>query len=235
MFGMHPRVLFNDGGAGHGVSLVQNHKMGEARVRVREWEYLRHYTVINLRWLCIWTKAITIWDEGLQLHPGSEWKLWKREADGHAVGKQTQMRRDEVTEVRGEDLKCSKHLASLPQCTRQAGFMCGFSYVTWRAIQHVLWLSTPWHNLSQEHVLTFAQASPHSLCFLLHWFNLLANLFFSLAHQQPIYSHPLPVHLSPTRGQVCPCVASSNRKCIMDVTFLSISTTKSHTALCFEW
>lgn len=60
MFGMHPGVLFNDGGAGRGVSLVQNHKMEEARVRVREWEYLRHYTVINLRWLCIWTKAITI-------------------------------------------------------------------------------------------------------------------------------------------------------------------------------
>lgn len=56
--------------------------------------------------------------------------------------------------------------------------------------------------------------------------------FSPLQHQHPIYSHPLPVHLPLTRGQVCPCVAFSNRKCIMDVTFLSISTTKSHTPLC---
>lgn len=46
MFGVHPGVLFNDGGAGRGVSLVQNHKIEE--VRVSEWERLQHYTVINL-------------------------------------------------------------------------------------------------------------------------------------------------------------------------------------------
>lgn len=32
MFGMHPGVLFNGSRIGHGVSLVQNHKMEEERV-----------------------------------------------------------------------------------------------------------------------------------------------------------------------------------------------------------
>lgn len=48
MFGMHPGVLFNGSRIGHGVSLVQNHKMEEAGAKVREWECSQHYTVINV-------------------------------------------------------------------------------------------------------------------------------------------------------------------------------------------
>lgn len=49
---MHPGVQFNDSRIGHGVSLVQNHKMHGGRARVSEWECSQHYTVINLRRLC---------------------------------------------------------------------------------------------------------------------------------------------------------------------------------------
>lgn len=80
---------------------------------------------------------------------------------------------------------------------------------------------------------------PH--CHSVLWFNLLGNFTLRpllpphhhlFPHRQTIYSHPSAVRLPLTRGQVCPCVTSSNRKCIMDVTFLSISTTKSHSPPC---
>lgn len=44
---------------------------------------------------------------------GQNEMLHERAADGSAARKQKQMRMDEVAEVSGEDLKCSKHLASL--------------------------------------------------------------------------------------------------------------------------
>lgn len=117
---------------------------------------------------------------------------------------------------------------------RQSWFMCRF-HMSREELHRVSHGSPkPWHNLSKEHVLPFTQVSPGSLCFLSHCYNTLGNLSFPSPPHQPIYSHPLPVHLSLTRGQVCPCVASSNRKCIMDVTFLSISTTKSRTPLCSQ-
>lgn len=45
---------------------------------------------------------------------------------GMRVRRQRQMRMDEVTGVRGEDLKCSKHLDFLPQCKRESRVMRGF-------------------------------------------------------------------------------------------------------------
>lgn len=57
---------------------------------------------------CIWSKDITISDEGLCLYPGSELKLQKKRKRG--------------------GLKCSKCWALLLQCARKAGlcvdFMC---------------------------------------------------------------------------------------------------------------
>lgn len=126
MFGVHPGVLCNDGGAGRGVSLVQNHKMEEARVRVSEWECLQHYTVINLWWLCIWTKVITIWDEGLHLYPGSEWKAAK--VGGRwACSEETEANEDgwsHRSEKRGFKMfKAFDFTATMHQESR---FMCGF-------------------------------------------------------------------------------------------------------------
>lgn len=223
MFWVHPGVLFNDCWAGHGVSLVQNHKMEEASVW--EWECLQHYTVINLWWLCIWTKVITIWDEGLHLYPGSGWKLRKREADGHTVRKQKQMRMDEVTEVRGEDLKCSKHSAPLPQCTGKAGLCVDF--MSHEEPGCMCYRSPNLDTIFLKNMFLLSLKRHPGLCvFSCIGLIYLATSFSLSTSKQPIYSHPPPVHLSLTRGQVCPCVASANRKCIMDVTFLSISTTK---------
>lgn len=52
---------------------------------------------------------------------GQNEMLHARAADGNAARKQKQMRMDEVAEVSGEDLKCSKHLASLRLGTGEAG------------------------------------------------------------------------------------------------------------------
>lgn len=74
----------------------------------------------------------------------------------------------------------------------------------------------PTHSISS---ISFdSYFTPLSKCYLL-----LGNLYSSAI----IYSHALPVHPTVTRGQVCPCVASSNRKYIMDVT--PLSPTKSNT------
>lgn len=163
-----------------------------------KWEHSRHYTVIHLRRLCTWTKVITIRDEGLHLYLGSECKAAKAGGRWACGTENRQMRMDGVTEVRGEDLKCSKHLASQLQCTRKAGlcadFICQMKGCTTVC---AIWLSEkPWHNLPEQQALSFAQVSP--LWFLL--FNLLGNTPPPTPllnhHQQPIYSHPLPVHLS---------------------------------------
>lgn len=53
----------------------------------------------------------------------------------------------------------------------------------------------------------------------------------STTHRPVILTPFLSFSLSLTCDQVWPCMASSNRKCIMDVTLLSISTTVSHTPL----
>lgn len=60
-FGMHPGVLFNDSRIGHGVSLVQNHKMEEERARGERVGVLAalHSNQFVMA-VCIWTKVITI-------------------------------------------------------------------------------------------------------------------------------------------------------------------------------
>lgn len=118
---------------------------------------------------------------------------------------------------------------------QESRFMCGF-HMSHEELYSMCRGSPNLDTISLKNIFSLSLKRHPGLCFLLHWFNLLGKPFFfyPLHHQQPIYSHPLPVHLSLTRGQVCPCVASSNRKCIMDVTFLSISTTKSHAPLCSE-
>lgn len=57
---------------------------------------------------CIWSKDITISDEGLCLYPGSELKLQKKKERKKGGGsfecsRQQGIRMDEVTDVRGED------------------------------------------------------------------------------------------------------------------------------------
>lgn len=110
---------------------------------------------------------------------------------------------------------------------QESGFMCGF-HMSHEELHSMSYDSPNLDTISREHALPFAQASTFFSCI---------NIFIWHPFFPPstsIYTHPLPVHLPLTCGQVCPCVASSNRKCIMDVTFLSISTTKSHTPLCSQ-
>lgn len=119
---------------------------------------------------------------------------------------------------------------------QESWFMCDFMCHMKSCTECPMALQTLTQSLSQEHVIPFAQTPLLFLCVFSFRIGVIysAAFFSPLHHQHPIYSHPLPVHLPLTRGQVCPCVASSNRKCIMDVTFLSISTTKSHTPLCSQ-
>lgn len=120
---------------------------------------------------------------------------------------------------------------------QESRFMCGF-HMSHEELYSMCRGSPNLDTISLKNMFSLSLKRHPGLCvFSCIGLIYLANLFFffyPLHHQQPIYSHPLPVHLSLTRGQVCPCVASSNRKCIMDVTFLSISTTKSHAPLCSE-
>lgn len=143
------------------------------------------------------------------------------------------MRMDEVAEVSGGDLKCSKHLASLRLRTGEAGIACRFymSHETRRGVRAPQ-LSKLRQDLAREHVLPFTQASPlFSSHFSLIYLE--TSLFPFSATRSPFILIPfLSVSLCVSPGQVCPCVASSNRKCILDVTFLSISMTKSCTSLC---
>lgn len=112
---------------------------------------------------------------------------------------------------------------------QESRFMCGF-HVSHDDVMHVLCFS-----LQTFLKNTLSPLFTHTYAPLLRPYPFYSATLFPLHHrQQPIYSYPLPVHLSLRHGQVCPCVASSNRKCIMDVTFLSISTTKSHTPLCSQ-
>lgn len=66
------------------------------------------------------------------------------------------MRMDEVAEVSGGDLKCSKHLASLRLHTGEAGLRVDFI----SHMKRVLQLSKLRQDLAQENVLPFTQASP---------------------------------------------------------------------------
>ena len=72
-FGLHPGVPFNDGRIGHGLSLMQNLKIGRSererqreREREREREGGREGVLAALHSnqfvmaVCIWTKVITI-------------------------------------------------------------------------------------------------------------------------------------------------------------------------------
>lgn len=120
---------------------------------------------------------------------------------------------------------------------QESWFMCGFHmsheglYVPWHCKPSL----TPSLSSFPEHICShFTTFLVFSLALVSYTLQPSFSFFFLLHHQHPIYSHPLPVHLPLTHGQVCPCVASFNRKCIMDVTFLSISTTKSHTPLCSQ-
>lgn len=148
---------------------------------------------------------------------------------------------DEVTGVRGEDLKCSKHLDILPQCKQESRVMRGFP-MSHEEPYSMCPGSPNLDTLFLENMLSLPLKHHPTLCgffFFLHsvlWFNLLGDYLFPpfLFTNRQFILILFPVHLPLTRGQVCPCVASSNRKCIMDVTFLSISTTKSHSPLCSE-
>lgn len=85
----------------------------------------------------------------------------------------------------------------------------------------------------EAHSLSFTNIP---IIYVLSCIGILYLAAFSPLHlHQPIYSHPLPVRLVLTHGQVCPCVASPNSKCIANVAFLSISTKKSRTGFCPEW
>lgn len=60
--------------------------------------------------VCIWTKVITIRDEGLHLYPGSELKLQKKGGKqmGEQERKQRRERMDGVTEMIGGDLNVQR-------------------------------------------------------------------------------------------------------------------------------
>ena len=119
---MQPEVLFLTT-AKLDIASITSWNIHRKTVCVCVFMSVRSNTGINLWWLHIWTKVITMWDEGFHLYPGSEWNA--AQADGNA-GKQKQMRIDEVAEVSGGDLKCSKHLASLWLCTGEAGLRVDF-------------------------------------------------------------------------------------------------------------
>lgn len=191
------------------------------------------------------------WDEGL--YPGVRVeKAGGNRSENERVRGGAQQRGERILNVQSV-------LVSRPQCCRKAGFMRGFSHVTWRFARHVaqalqtltrssLRTYSLFHSSVAQLSLSVWVFSSPSLSLSLPpdrhsalWFNLLGNFTlhssFPPNHhlfplRQTIYSHPSAVRLPLTRGQVCPCVASSNRKCIMDVTFLSISTTKSHSPPC---
>lgn len=121
------------------------------REREREWERecLQHYTVINLWWLCAYGPKLLPFEMRDSIFiQGQNESCERGRQMGSLQRKQRQMRMDEVTEVRGEDLNVQ---SIWPHCCSVSGklaYVCT-SYVAWRAAQHVLRLSKPWHNLSQ--------------------------------------------------------------------------------------
>ena len=146
------------------------------------------------------------------------------------------MRMDEVAEVRGKDFECSKHLASPLQCTRKAGLCADFTcHMKSRTVRSMA-LQTPDTISLKNMFFPSAQASPLAALPVSARIGIIyLATSFSLSTANTPFILILFLSISSlTRGQVCPCVASSNRKCIMDVTFLSISTTKSHTPLCSQ-
>lgn len=94
-------------GRGGSLCRITHKRRGRVRNRVKKGERVLTALQSNqfVMAVCIWTEIITIWDEGLHLYPGSEWKQWKRERQmGLQRRKHKQMRMDGVTKVRGEDL-----------------------------------------------------------------------------------------------------------------------------------
>lgn len=87
-------------------------------------EGLRQYTAINLRWLCAYGPKLLPFEVRDSIFSQGQSESRKtREADGHAA-EETEANGDGCghgSERRG--FKCSKHLVSLQQCTRKAGFM----------------------------------------------------------------------------------------------------------------
>lgn len=170
---MHPGVLFNDSHIRHGVGLVQNRNDGRGEgARVGALAALHSNQFVMA--VCIWTKVITIRDEGLHLYPGSGGKL--QSGGGRWAccrGNKKQMRMDGATEVRGGRFKCSKRLAPLVHWPGELVY-AWIPYVPCRAVQYVLWLSRTRSSFCSPFC-------PFRSRFLLHWYPLLGTPFSSLS------------------------------------------------------
>lgn len=199
MFGVHPGVLFNDSWAGRGVSascaITRWKRRGWKRVGVPAALHSNQFVMAvhmdqsyyHLRWGTPSLSRVRV----KAAKPGGRW----------ACSEETQANEDGWSH--GSERRGFKMIKAFGfPATMQAGKPgCAWiSYVTWRAVQRVPWLSKSWHIVPREHALPSAQASPYSLCVFFFFlpsvlrFNLLGNYLFSSFsfHQQTIYSHPFP-------------------------------------------
>lgn len=203
---------------------------GTGTERVRACARAQSITGINLWWLRIWTEVITIWDEGFHLYPGSEWNAawargrWERSEETEANEDGWSHR----SEQRG--FKMFKAFGLVATRHRGSWVTCGF--YMWREAPRGVCCSPP--NLDRillENKFSLPLKRHRSSLFSLTLIYLETSLFPSLLPAAHLFSSSSCPSLSVTPGQVCPCVASPNRKCIMDVTFLPRHDKVLHTPL----